>query len=509
MIVLFVSECERQAVRKSRRILNRYARQIGRRSWLARLSKEGIDDVHAALRSVSSRQMAVACHRISSRTRTELLWVVGSRRHFDHDGNYAFSSSSQDFLRPPRESSPMERLVAYLAELAGLFHDLGKDNAFFQGKLWRAIQKENSKALADPVRHELLSVMLAGKLAALASGVRHTKKAEDSLWLKVFSHLPALSQLFSEQSELFKPDGSWNVSGKQEPDSPFPLPKCKDNNVLLWAWLWILGSHHRLPFGKYQDAGNEAPSLTRCSHVRCAPEDPDYSNQLNLNLRPADSASRPWQQDARWLARVSRCTERIRHWLVNHQTQMSDPVWRDAFIRTITHFGRTGMMCADHSVSANDNAKPSNAVTGTLIANTARGGPGSVLGTHLFNVGRQARSLSRVLWQQHLGLPFIAKEDIPPPMLPISSEPANSAFAWQDAACKVLKDVAKAGSDSGFIGFVQAGTGFGKTRACARIMATCSSEVRYTVALGLRTLTLQTGQSYRNELELSRQQGIV
>ena len=102
MIVLFVSECERQALKKSRRILNRYARQIGRRTWLTRISQEGLKDIHAALRNVSSRQMAVSCHRICSRSRTELVWVVGTRRHFDHDGHYAFSSSKRDFLRPPR-----------------------------------------------------------------------------------------------------------------------------------------------------------------------------------------------------------------------------------------------------------------------------------------------------------------------------------------------------------------------------------------------------------------------
>ncbi len=508
MIVLFVSECERQALKKSRRILNRYARQIGRRTWLTRISQEGLKDIHAALRNVSSRQMAVSCHRICSRSRTELVWVVGSRRHFDHDGHYAFSSSKRDFLRLPREASPMERLCAYLAELAGLFHDLGKDNAFFQNKLWQAISTSKRLAIADPVRHELLSLMLAGKLATLASGVKKLNKVEDTNWLPVFSHLATLSPLFSSASGLFNEKDGWSVDQAHEADRPFPLPKLKESNILLWSWLFLLSSHHRLPFG-YWETGNTAPSPRKQSHIRSVSDDADYEQQLTDNLRPAQTPSRPWQQEVRWFKQVANCAGRINHWLTNHQNLLIDPEWQDAFLRTITQFGRTGMMCADHSVSAKDNKQSSDSEKGTLIANTAKvlgqTKSGAVLGTHLFNVGTQASSLTRSLWQPYLGMPAITSDTIPAPMRPDAGEAANSRFIWQDAACKALKSVAKAGMDAGFIGFVQADTGSGKTRACARMMAALGPEVRYTVALGLRTLTLQTGDSYRKDLELTAQ----
>ena len=508
MIVLFVSECERQALKKSRRILNRYARQIGRRTWLTRISQEGLKDIHAALRNVSSRQMAVSCHRICSRSRTELVWVVGSRRHFDHDGHYAFSSSKRDFLRPLREAAPMERLCAYLAELAGLFHDLGKDNAFFQNKLWQAITTSKSLAIADPVRHELLSLMLVGKLATLASGVKRLNKVEDTTWLPAFGHLSTLSSLFSSTSELFNKEGGWNVDQTHKQDEAFPLPKLKDNNILLWSWLFLLSSHHRLPFGYWQ-AGNATPSPKKQSHIRSA-SDADYKQHMTDNLRPAQTSSRPWQQEVRWFKQVANCAQRINHWFTNHQSQLLDPEWREAFLHTIIQFGRTGMMCADHSVSAKDNKQSTNSQKGTLIANTAKVlgqiKSGAVLGTHLFNVGKQANSLTRSLWQPYLGMPAITSEDIPAPMRADAEEAENSRFIWQDAACMALKSVAKAGADAGFIGFVQADTGTGKTRACARMMAALGPEVRYTVALGLRTLTLQTGASYRKDLELTAQQ---
>ena len=507
MIVIFVSECERRALKKTRRILNRYACQIGRRTWQARMSLEGLKGIQAELRKASSRQMAVACHRVAGRTRTELLWIVGSRRHFNHDGQYAFSSSQRDFLRPPREAEPMERLCAYLAELAGLFHDIGKDNAFFQNKLQEAINGKG-KPVADPVRHELLSLELAKTMVLAACDVDRFKKADDLKWLSVFSELKAFSALFSDASKVLIRDGAWQVGNQQTPDTEWPIPTKPQRTPLLWAWLWILGSHHRLPYGKYMASDSSSLSLIKERHVRCESDD-KYPDSLRDNLRPADTNSRFWQQDVRWLNQVSKCSERIRHWCVNHQSLLPDPVWQNAFFATIIHFSRTGMMCADHTVSARDNHTRNPAPPGVLIANTTKGvktGPGAVLGTHLYEVGRQAASMTRLLWQQDLGLPFIAKDDLPSPMTSDSGAVDHSPFAWQDATCAALKPVAKADANTGFIGFVQAGTGCGKTRACARIMATVSAGARYTVALGLRSLTLQTGKSYRDELELNGQQ---
>ena len=54
-----------------------------------------------------------------------------------------------------------------------------------------------------------------------------------------------------------------------------------------------------------------------------------------------------------------------------------------------------------------------------------------------------------------------------------------------------------------------ASTGKGKTLANAKIMyalADQEQDCRFTVALGLRTLTLQTGREYRRELRLSDEQ---
>ena len=81
----------------------------------------------------------------------------------------------------------------------------------------------------------------------------------------------------------------------------------------------------------------------------------------------------------------------------------------------------------------------------------------------------------------------------------------KSKFGWQDEAKKLSKELAKDTSKQGFFGINMASTGAGKTRANAKIMYAIGSvtgRVRFNVALGLRTLTLQTGVEYRDKLKI-------
>ncbi|MCX4030216.1 type I-F CRISPR-associated helicase Cas3 [Endozoicomonas sp. SM1973] len=506
MIVIFVSECEHKALKRTRKILNQYANQIGQRTWLTHMSEEGLQHIHSLLRQASSRHMAVACHRVLGRTRTALLWVVGSRKHFNADGIFAFSTTQQDVLNIPKQASPMQRLCAYLSELAGFFHDIGKDNAFFQEKLQAAIQG-NQQRITDPVRHELLSTVLVKALVKKVCQVKTWPKNDES-WVNALSNKQQLSAYFSQLVE----DGGWLVDIDQSHESPLPLPIKTLQAPLLWAWLWLIVSHHRVPFGKYKDSQSNKIILTCKNHVNgSSSEQENDKDDLHNNLRPADTEQRFWEQDQQWLKGVAHCIQKIQHWLTNHQALLQDPQWQQTFLTTIIHYSRTGMMCADHAVSAKDNRGDnleSNSPL-SLLANTAKGketSPGALLGNHLFNVGKQASSMTRSLWQPNLSLPAIEKTDLPAPLRSQPCEPKHSVYAWQDSACNAVKSVNKAGENAGFIGLVQAGTGYGKTRGCARIMATISPELRYTVIIGLRSLTLQTGQVYRKELELASAQ---
>ncbi|MBF0258026.1 MAG: hypothetical protein HQK62_04160 [Desulfamplus sp.] len=176
MIVFFVSECEKKAFTRSRRVLNKYAQQLGRRTWQARLSEEGLNDIYRELRESATRQTSVACHRVRGNNRTDLVWIVGSQQCFNSNGWFSFSQTSRNILRSHAEMASNYRLIDYLLSIAALLHDLGKANDFFQKKL--AGHGVNAR---DPYRHEFVCSLMLCKV------IEDIKPSQDGDWLRLFS----------------------------------------------------------------------------------------------------------------------------------------------------------------------------------------------------------------------------------------------------------------------------------------------------------------------------------
>jgi len=122
------------------------------------------------------------------------------------------------------------------------------------------------------------------------------------------------------------------------------------------------------------------------------------------------------------------------------------------------------------------------------------------LDEHLFGVAKNA------LRTAHL-LP--AFEEKPPVATDIRSlkKPSPAAFRWQDLAVIKINRWKKSKANTEQAAFVvnMASTGCGKTFANAKVMRALSNDgesLRYILALGLRTLTLQTGDEYRERIGL-------
>ena len=82
MMVTFVSQCEKKALKRTRRVLDSFADRIGDNTWQTIITKEGLDAVRKLLRKTASKSTAVSCPWIRSRSRNELLRVVGNRDKF-------------------------------------------------------------------------------------------------------------------------------------------------------------------------------------------------------------------------------------------------------------------------------------------------------------------------------------------------------------------------------------------------------------------------------------------
>ncbi|EOB4244892.1 type I-F CRISPR-associated helicase Cas3, partial [Vibrio metschnikovii] len=152
MMVTFVSQCEKNALKKTRRVLDAFANRIGDNTWQTLITEEGLLTVKKMLGQTATRSTAVSCHWIRSRSRSQLLWVVGNKKKFNVEGVVPVNSTEKDLLNSDYESDwKYLPLIKALAGMAALLHDWGKASLLFQEKLNPEIK---NKYRGDPLRHE-------------------------------------------------------------------------------------------------------------------------------------------------------------------------------------------------------------------------------------------------------------------------------------------------------------------------------------------------------------------
>ena len=157
MMITFVSECEKKALNKTRRVLDAFANRIGTRTWQTVITNEGLQAVKKSLRKTASKNTAVSCHWTRSRSRSELVWIVGNRGRFNLQGVVPVNTTKKTIMNTQWENDwHYLPLIKSLTALAALFHDWGKSSQLFQDKL----DPKNKKPFkGDPLRHEWISTL--------------------------------------------------------------------------------------------------------------------------------------------------------------------------------------------------------------------------------------------------------------------------------------------------------------------------------------------------------------
>ncbi|MDQ1297587.1 MAG: CRISPR-associated endonuclease/helicase Cas3, partial [Campylobacterota bacterium] len=183
MMVTFVSQCEKNALKKTRRVLDSFADRIGDNTWQTIITQEGLDAVRKLLRKTASKSTAVSCHWIRSRSRSELIWVVGNRDKFNDRGvvpvhyteSNVFIGEYEVELKKMYANTNGQRLdqhlfaVGFIASkiierlipddanlvksgyIAGLWHDIGKIDKSFQEWLQKKLKKSSIESEDDGV----------------------------------------------------------------------------------------------------------------------------------------------------------------------------------------------------------------------------------------------------------------------------------------------------------------------------------------------------------------------
>ena len=479
MMVTFVSQCEKNALKKTRRVLDAFANRIGDNTWQTLITEEGLQTVKKMLRQTASRSTAVSCHWIRSRSRSQLLWVVGNKNKFNSEGVVPVNSTEKDLLNSGYESDwKYLPVIKALAAMAALLHDWGKASLLFQEKLNPEIKNKHK---GDPLRHEWVSCLLFHQYVT-----RVASEKLDAEWL---------SSIINEGINESRFD--LNVLQQDKPLTELPTA------AALIAWLIV--SHHRLPLPKGQndcDFQRDKANHNLADLFSKITQAWGYENQFEdyrkLLPKCLEFPLGLLSDSKNWLSELQRRAKDLQHYLPLIEQAMRDGSWR-----VILHHARLCLMLGDnfYSSQANDSQwkTPIELYANTDPQTKARK---QKLDEHLVNVAKVAVNTVKLL-------PFFESEPLKATELDELSPKANTpkAFRWQDKAVSKIQQWREQTEDKsqGYFVVNMASTGCGKTMANAKIMQALSDDgqsLRFILALGLRTLTLQTGDEYRDRLKL-------
>ena len=478
MMVTFVSQCEKKALKKTRKVLDAFANRIGDNTWQTLITQDGLETVQGLLKKSASRSTAVSCHWIRSRSRSQLLWVVGNKNKFNQQGYVPVNRTEKDLLK--KESSLNMGIVENLAAIAGFFHDIGKSTLLFQNKL----EIDYAGLAYEALRHEWISLRLFQAFVG---------NKTDKEWLEALTKV----NNSTENEIIHALDAYKDGLIKNIPNALRSLP------AIARIVGWLIVSHHRLP--QYPKKSNNQPSFENIELWQSIFEpcwnSPQIISETWSNQSMIDNWTFPYGtlfKSAFWQSHIAHLAERVLK-----SPRFFDNYWHDNL--HIKHLARLSLMLADHAESSKKDVDNLLSDRNYLAyANTDKNEHGlkykkQKLDEHNIKVGKLAYSIACDLPRLKNNLKALDTIKSLTKKVPKKLE---NEFGWQDKAATLAQSMKEDVKKYGFFGISMASTGKGKTRANVKIMHGLSEEdqCRFNVALGLRTLTIQTAKALKTDL---------
>lgn len=477
MNILIISQCDKRALTETRRILDQFGERRGERTWQTPITQAGLDTLRQLLRKTARKNTAVACHWIRGLDHSELLWTVGDASRFNSLGAVPTNTTKRNILRREDENDWHTGEDIYLlTALAALLHDLGKACRAFQMRLEGKLEERNQ------YRHEWVSLRLFEAFVGEDS---------DADWL---TRLAAPTP---------QDDETWLGRLQRDGlDSVVSRPFAQLSHApLAQAIGWLVVTHHRLPALPRKSDGS--PGTLALGLLNRTLEHIDAG--WNERTDETDTKTLPyyWQfphglpvTTDLWRKRATRLAQRLLtlrakpdkgHWLSNPY---------------VMHLSRLSLMLADHyysSLTDKDTGRIEVPKGYPLYANTHKGHFNQTLDEHLLGVAQHSSEVTHALPRFDEQLPRLARYK------GLRKRSQDERFHWQDKAADTATSMRDRSMRHGAFIVNMASTGCGKTLANARIMyalADAERGMRCAFAMGLRTLTLQTGRAFRDLLGL-------
>ena len=459
--VNIISQCEKKTWKKSQAILDKYLFRIGVRTWSGRISTEGLKDLKEKLLKVRTKNMSIIAKIITKSGDDKIIWKLGSQKDFSNEGFYCIKKSKRRRYYMPKTKKYDILLNATV--LAACFHDFGKISTEFQNKL-----RGN---LTDDLRHELISLYIFQEI--------YNQKTNNQKY--------NIKENFQKILETVKS----NICNIKKCSS---LEIFNTGDTIKDMISYLIVSHHKFPLFFNNEAIGER-------YI-------NKENDIQVNFDYKDGIDNFLKSDygTKLFALIDLYFDKI------FEIKSEDI----SYSGLLSH-GRISLTMADHYFSSLKKEKITNDTQeisfnykkindygqhkGILFANTGKNKEDfqclvQPLDCHLYNIALHAKKIFRNIYNLKQNLPswdIIDKpENIKQPSL------NNNKFDWQYYAHESVLNIKN--KNNGFIGFMMAGTGSGKTLCNMILMSELEQDTRFTVALGLRSLTLQTGTEYKNIL---------
>ena len=382
---------------------------------------------------------------------------MGNKDKFNADGGVPVNYTQQNILKSYNEEDwKFLPIIEALTVFSALLHDFGKLTELFQNKL-----KGENKTLSDPLRHEWISLLF---LIAIVGN------KSDKEWLNTII-----------SNEIHS-----NISKLKIINATNPL---KNLPPVASMVAWLILTHHKLPVLNegYKNKEINLSELFKLISPSWGYENKKEEIAFNQWFKYAElpSKSIEWQQEMK--------SHAIKLKNLLPQIEM---FFKSQSLRPAMTYSRMCLMLADHYYSSQQKDENWHSSV-KLFANTDHHGKlKQQLDEHLVGVAKQAKVNIKKLPQFeavfNINIRVTNNKEI--------NRKSPKEYKWQDDAVSSIKKWKREETDLdknqyGFFAVNMASTGKGKTFANAKIMQSLSlneESLRYILALGLRTLTLQT-----------------